>query len=668
MGLINLQTNLKSLKYGKDRIGGGDSGQPFIKTSIDTNQNQFGSSNTDFLLRGGIQAPLRALEDVVRLTKYIANPKSPSGLLFVAKQNILSRTSVSPNGADRIFNDGVYTPLSTLSQAGVGFAGIHFRKQGIDPTGTISSLSPETYSSILDTQILKDKSENNNIEKSTNRLITFLEGKQNTKKISDILDSYSGGPGSILGVGKTEIKFADKRTGVNSPTYKNNFRGGSNRELGYNLENIFIGVRGNFSTSLLYSKLTGTPQEGLFGVDFFQNYNGKPTLPQDSNNVYTPFTAGTFPENTPLIGKGSWTQQDFIDQPKNLTNEVLEDFRTKLNPTESPQNTFLSISPNYTGTDAKNIESRVNLGDPGKKGNISNYTIGKRGMGVDGSKNGPLDKITALPIYRSETVTPDFKVKNDLVKFRIAIIDPTSQGAKEKTFIHFRAFINSFSDSYKANWKGQKYMGRAEEFYKYDGFGRDISIDFTVAAQSKEELIPMYRKLNFLASSLAPSYTNSGYMAGNMSQMTVGGYLFEQPGIIESVNYEIPTESPWEIAIPVQQEGGENFENSKLKELPHIINVSIKFTPIHKFRPAIMDVKGNKNTTGMLDNNKYGNEKYIALSDGAEDDGYFYKFDALGTPIDHTTPTPTPPTLPTSQDIVEITPEVFTQDQIDSFT
>ena len=29
MGLINLQTNLKSLKFGNDRPGGGSSGQPF---------------------------------------------------------------------------------------------------------------------------------------------------------------------------------------------------------------------------------------------------------------------------------------------------------------------------------------------------------------------------------------------------------------------------------------------------------------------------------------------------------------------------------------------------------------------------------------------------------------------------------------------------------------
>lgn len=34
MALIDLKTNLKSLKYGSDRPGGGSSGQPYIQTAI----------------------------------------------------------------------------------------------------------------------------------------------------------------------------------------------------------------------------------------------------------------------------------------------------------------------------------------------------------------------------------------------------------------------------------------------------------------------------------------------------------------------------------------------------------------------------------------------------------------------------------------------------------
>ena len=45
-------------------------------------------------------------------------------------------------------------------------------------------------------------------------------------------------------------------------------------------------------------------------------------------------------------------------------------------------------------------------------------------------------------------------------------------------------------------------------------------------------------KLNFLASSLAPEYLDSltsGYMAGNIAYITLGEYIYDQPGIITSL-------------------------------------------------------------------------------------------------------------------------------------
>jgi len=41
-------------------------------------------------------------------------------------------------------------------------------------------------------------------------------------------------------------------------------------------------------------------------------------------------------------------------------------------------------------------------------------------------------------------------------------------------------------------------------------------MDWTVAAQSKQELIPMWQKLNYLASVNAPDYSDTGYMSGNL--------------------------------------------------------------------------------------------------------------------------------------------------------
>jgi hypothetical protein len=76
MGLIDLKTDLKSLRYGKDTIGGGYSGQPYIQTPIPESFNDLGA-NEDFILRGGINAVRDSATDIRRLTKMFGDLKSP---------------------------------------------------------------------------------------------------------------------------------------------------------------------------------------------------------------------------------------------------------------------------------------------------------------------------------------------------------------------------------------------------------------------------------------------------------------------------------------------------------------------------------------------------------------------------------------------------------------
>jgi len=121
MGLINLKTDLKSLKYGKDRKGGGDSGQPYIKSNI---PDGLTSSSPDFLLRNGYLNLLSTDNDISRLTQMFFDLKSPNGILFTSKQNLLSRTAVKTQTSG-ILNGGIYNPLSTLTQAGVSSIGFH---------------------------------------------------------------------------------------------------------------------------------------------------------------------------------------------------------------------------------------------------------------------------------------------------------------------------------------------------------------------------------------------------------------------------------------------------------------------------------------------------------------------------------------------------------------
>ncbi len=55
---------------------------------------------------------------------------------------------------------------------------------------------------------------------------------------------------------------------------------------------------------------------------------------------------------------------------------------------------------------------------------------------------------------------------------------------------------------------------------------------------NQPDSIPMYKKLNYLASTLAPDYTAAGFMRGNIVRLTLGGYLYEQPGFISSLTYK----------------------------------------------------------------------------------------------------------------------------------
>ena len=95
-----------------------------------------------------------------------------------------------------------------------------------------------------------------------------------------------------------------------------------------------------------------------------------------------------------------------------------------------------------------------------------------------------------------------------------------------------------------------------------------------MAALSAEEMEPMYSKLNYLMSSLMPDYGDGNVMRGPLHRLTIGNYLDAQLGILNSISYTVPNDSPWEIAID-EPEGG-----TKQLILPHVIEVSMNFTPI----------------------------------------------------------------------------------------
>ena len=148
----------------------------------------------------------------------------------------------------------------------------------------------------------------------------------------------------------------------------------------------------------------------------------------------------------------------------------------------------------------------------------------------------------------------------------------------------FPAFLEGISDNYNSDYQTINYMGRPEPFYKYSGFKRDIGFGFTVVAQSKAEISTMYEKLNFLASTIAPSYTSAGYMTGNIAYLTIGDLYVNQPGIIGGFSFNVPEAVTWDIGLYEDKDGVTQGDGA---QVPMMIKVNgFKFTPLYNDIPS----------------------------------------------------------------------------------
>lgn len=197
---------------------------------------------------------------------------------------------------------------------------------------------------------------------------------------------------------------------------------------------------------------------------------------------------------------------------------------------------------------------------------------------------GLVDTITTSPLYNSST-GPNKDYLNDTVPFYIQKIN--NDGSGNNTYIHFRAYLTGLTDDYGADWKGTSYMGRGEQFYSYNGFSRDMGFSFQVPVLSRAEQSSVYSKLNYLASLMAPDYTEGGFMRGNLVKITIGDYIIDLPGIIKGIGFDFDDEGGWDIA---RNDVGLPEENAYI--MPKLINVkSIKFTPIHNFIPQTVSNK-----------------------------------------------------------------------------
>ena len=506
MPLIDLQTNLKNLRFGNDRPGYGSSGLPYIQTIMPDTPNATGTvqpiyrpgstGGLDFPIRGGQlefnlgtqSFTVSSKIDRSRIKKFFED--KPRGTAFIQKQVGLQLSNPKIETGNTLFgipqgipypglleNTRVYNlGQNTLAQVGVSGTGFHAIRHGLVPFNPYQKF----YYDIVNKQNVTN-------QKVSNRLLNLSALKMTT-----------GDP------------FANP---ANVPDI--------------NLVNT-LGI--SLNRNMIFQYLGGP--SSVYGV-------GTTTIPR-------------VVDTTKLRSSTAMNYDQLLAQKSNLNNPIpeVQDFRQKINEASR------AIVFNNTWTKEQTVDYRFYVN---KKDKLN---------------------LTYPFLFRNDQAPWEINKTDtdDLIKFVFEAIsndDPTYSMA-----LFFRAFLTAgITDSNSAQLNSFKYQGRGENFYTYQGFDRTIGFSFRVAAGSRDELRPLYNKVNSLISQVYPDYSpKQGIMRAPVIRMTIGDYLYRVPGFLESVNVNIDNNYPWEVNLEKSQVGD-------ITQLPQVMDISVSFKPIMDILP-----------------------------------------------------------------------------------
>ena len=570
----------------------------------------------DGLIRGGATAAVeRSALDTVRIAKWLASPK---GLLWVVKQVGLGLTNplVETDGIALAAGLGfrsnrVHSGIaSLLSVPGTAF-GLHFTRHGIPFANEAAS-----YSSV--------SSRNNNrlsYEKG-NRLISLkkelfgpLSAVTGFEGAPIVQLTGLGGPNSLYGVGTTTIKryavtdlSAINRASefgftsiynINSQYASAEFKGKA-RRIGPGFisfpafsskgeddnkntrDNVDVQDSSNanersslftLGTKLKDTDVTPGTEFGIGNVQLHSNThksNAYPGTPVNPINDYEVLAYNKIPKKVDLKSLNDF-RNSLTDNAKAFSGKIIEANKTAL----SYEDNNLDIKKGFgqqgkVGADRSNpLEFYAPSKDYGR--DVTRRPWSKAGDKFRG------DKITALDIVRTNTALDPAKVypnEKDQIEFYF------EDGDQGTNVMVFRCTMTGFSDSFSPGWNRIDIMGRPDGAYLYSSFERQVSFTFTAAATSRTEMIPMWRKLNYLATYTMPDFRAGNRPSGPFMRLTIGNLFKNTPGFINSLSYTIPDEATWDVTS--------NNRDGEAKQLPNIVEVSVGFTVIADFRPQMM--------------------------------------------------------------------------------
>jgi len=595
MALRELQSNLLNLRFGHDQPDGGDSGLPYIKTGrpdqSSSNERIILESarfSTDFPIRGGFYAVRAVAEDAIRIRKFLTD--FPKGSNFTQKQVDLQKSNplieTGKNGGrinTRTYNLNSNLQLSVLTAGN----GIHFPRAGATPLTLLDD--DVKYFSIVGK---KPTDENRLVNLYNTKILKIdadssLLGEMGISQDEFQIMNYDGGPGSLYGDGDTTIFRSTDHRGLIIDTQ----RAPTASEFTRLVSPLTLKVLGE-NKYVINSDISSHIRKYYTNIDEANNLIG--LFIESSGSVRDEITNFNNQNNTFKTSFNTLSYDKIIKKEKYINGSNLIDFRSEVEISGS------IFSQDYSNNKIPMI-TRIGIGSPGARSRDRRTKIND--IFVDGQ-----DKVNITPIYYGNF--NDHPVENDpnsrdLIKFAFETIDNNNINNTYRT--HFRAFLKGFSDSNTADWEGKKYAGRGDSMYNYQGFERSISFNFVVAAQSKQEMKVLWQKLNYLNSTIQPDYSpTNGFMRGNITRLTIGEYLYRTPGILKSLNFSIDDNYSWEIKMNEPEGGNDN----DMMELPHMINISVNFTPILHTLPRTV-TNSDFNVPSLISNNIGDIENFI---------------------------------------------------------
>lgn len=220
-------------------------------------------------------------------------------------------------------------------------------------------------------------------------------------------------------------------------------------------------------------------------------------------------------------------------------------------------------------------------------------------------KSDELNRLTILD--KNKTITDDTDVddwteydpyKDDLIAFYF-------YDMVNERHVPFRASITGINDSFQADWTNYEYIGRADKLYNYKGFTRSLSFNFKVIANSIKELLPMWKRINYLCGLTMPADYTNAQSQNNLSQnqfivppfvlLTIGDMYKEQPIIINRVGLNIPDGASWETLNETYGQDWAYLNNiiswsgssGKYAQFPREVEISLDLSVLQKERAIV---------------------------------------------------------------------------------